>query len=148
MSPFIGGLAVVAGAIAIALFVGAVGGAIHGRLRGELSLGALLVLGAYALIVIALESWSSRKIVVFGMLPLMLTFLVSSLTTQLLATRARVRPMIAALAGFGSALFLGFLYLMLIRFDWLPLVDPNTAWVALAALSCLILLSIRKRLRA
>ena len=141
-------LAMVGGAILVAILIGAVGGAINGRLKGELSLGAILVVGTYFLMVTSLESWSSWKIVFFGMLPLILSFLVGSLTTQFLETRFGVRPVFATLAALGSALLVGFLYLMLITSGWWALADPSTAWIALAALSYLIILSIQKRMRA
>ena len=147
MSPFIGGLAIVAGAIAVAVVVGAAGGAIHGRLKGDLSVGAILTLAAYALVVIALESWSARKIIVLGMFPLMLTFLPGSLATRFLESRCGLRPMMAALAGLCVALLVGLAYLMLIRFNYRPLVDPGTAWIALAAISLLVLSSVWKRMR-
>jgi len=141
-------LAMVAGAILVAILIGAVGGAINGRLKGELSLGAILVVGTYFLVVTSLESWSSWKLIFFGMLPLILSFLVGSLTTQFLETHFGLRPVFATLAALGSALLVGFLYLMLITSGWWALADPSTAWIALAALSYLIILSIQKRMRA
>jgi len=148
MAPLLGGVAIVAGAIIVAVLVGAAGGAINGRLKGELSLGAILVVGTYFLVVISLESWSSWKVTLFGMLPLILSFLVGSLTTQFLETRFGLRPVFATLAALGSALLVGFLYLTLIRFGWWVLVDPSTAWIALAALSYLTILSIQRKVRA
>jgi hypothetical protein len=141
-------LALVAGVIFLAVLVGAGGGAINGRLKGEIALGAIVVGGAYFLAVVCLESRSSGKIAVFGLLPLILTFIVGSSTTQLLETRLGLRPTFAVPAAFGSALLVGFSYLMLIRLGWLALADPSTAWIALAVLSCLIVWSIWKRLRA
>lgn len=125
-------LALVGGAIVIAVLLGAAAGAINGRLKGELSLGAILAVGTYLLLVISLESWSSWRLIFFGAFPLILTFLVASLVTQFLETRFRLRPVFASLAGLGGALLAGFLYLTLISFGWWTLADPNTAWMALA----------------
>ena len=142
-----GVLAMIAGVMVVAVVVGAAGGVINGRLQGELSVGAVVVTAAYVLLLMALESRSSWRLAVFGLLPLMLSFLVGSVTTRLLQTRAGLRPVLAMLAALGGALLVGFLYLMLIRGGWLKLTDPGTAWVALAAFSLLIVLSIRKRIR-
>ena len=138
----------IAGVMVVAVLVGATGGAINGRIRGELSLGVILTAGTYFLAVIILESWSHWKLTLFGLLPLILSFLVGSLTTQFLETRLGLRPVLAALAGLGSALLAGFLYLLPPRFGWWNLVDPNTAWMALALLSYLIFLSIQRKMRA
>ena len=67
-------------------------------------------------------------------------------TTQLLETRLALRPVFATLAGLGSALFAGFLYLMGIKLGWWPLADRNNTWIALGVLTCLIILSIWKRM--
>jgi len=144
MSPLVGVLAIAAGVMTLAVLVGAVGGAIHGRLKGELSIGAILVMGTFYFVVKALESWSPWSLVLSGMLPLILTFLVGSVTTQLLETRLGLRPVFATLAGLGSALLAGFLYLMGIKLGWWPLADRNN--IALAVLTCLIILSIWKRM--
>lgn len=140
-----GMLGMVAGVIVLAVFVGAIAGAINGRLGGELSLGAILTVGAYILVVTSVESWSSGKLTVFGMLPLMLCFLAGSLTIQIVESRLGLRPVLAVPAALGTALLAGFSYLMLIRSGWLDLTEPGTAWIALALLSCLIVLSIVKR---
>ena len=137
-------LALIGGAMFLEVRVGAAGGAIYGRLRGDLFLGAILTTAAYVLLFIALESVSSWKITLFGMFPLMLSFLVGSLTGRFLETR--LRPLFAAPAALAGALLVGFSYLLMHRFGWLSL-DPNTAWIAIAALSCLMILSIRKRMR-
>lgn len=137
----------IAGVMAVAVVVGAAGGVINGRLRGEFSLGAVVVAAAYVLLLMVLESWSTWRFAVFGLLPLMLSFLTGSVTTRLLQTRAGLRPVLAMLAALGGALLVGFSYLMLVRFGWLELTDPGTAWVALTAFSALIVLSIWKRVR-
>lgn len=143
-----GMLAMVAGVVVVAVLVGTVGGVINGRLKGELSLGAIVAGGTYFLVVILLESWSFAKIALFGALPLLLTFVVGSITTLFLETRFRLRPVLASLAALGSALFVGTLYLALIKLGWLDLADLGPVRIAGAALSCLIAWSIRKRLRA
>jgi hypothetical protein len=139
-------LALIAGVMVVAVVVGATGGVINGRLRGELSLGAVVVAAAYVLLLMVLESRSTWRFAVFGLLPLMLSFLTGSVTTRLLQT-AGLRPVLAMLAALGGALLVGFSYLMLVRFGWLELTDPGTAWVALAAFAALSVLSIWKRMR-
>jgi len=143
-----GMLAKIAGIIFLAVLVGAAGGAINGRLKGELSLGVILVAGTYVVAVMSLESWSSWKLSVFGMFPLTLTFLVGSSTHHVLETRVGLRPVFATVTALGTALLAGLVYMMLIRLRWLALVNPSTAWIAVATLSCLIIVSIRTRMRA
>jgi hypothetical protein len=142
-----GVLALIGGAMVLAVLVGAAGGPIYGRLKGDLFLGAILGTGAYVLLFLLLESISAWKITLFGMFPLMLTFVSGSLAGRFMEARFGVRPLCAAPAALASALLVGFSYLFLHRFGWLTL-DPNTAWIALAALLCLMILSIRKRMRS
>lgn len=130
----------------VAVLVGAVGGAIYGRYKGDLFVGAILVAAAYVLLFLLLESVSAWKITLFGMFPLMLSFLVASLTGRFLETRFGLRPLLATPAAFVFALLVGLFYLLTHRFGWLSL-DPGTAWVALVMLSCLMLLSFWKRMR-
>ena len=141
-----GVLALIGGAMVFAVLVGAIAGAINGRLKGDLFLGAVLTAGAYVLLFIALESWAAWKITVFGMFPLMLSFVVGSLTGRFLEWRVGLRPLFAVPAAFAGALLVGLSYLLLHRFGWLTL-DPNTAWIAMAALACLMILSMWKRMR-
>ena len=140
-----GMLVTIAGVIVLAILVGAAGGAVNGRLKGDLSLGAIVVVGAYAVAVRVLAS--SWKLGVFGMLPLMLTFVVGSVTGTVLATRYGLRQVLAIPAALCSALLAGLLYMMLIKLRWLALTELGTAWVALATLCFLLLLSLQKRLR-
>jgi hypothetical protein len=139
-------MATVGAAVFVAILVGAIGGAINGRLKGDLCLGALSVVGTYLLVFAVLEGlW----VVPFsGMLPLILTFLFGSLVASYLETRVRLRPVSATFVALCTALFVGFLYLMLIRFGSWAFADPRTAWIALGALLCLIIVSIQKRVRA
>jgi hypothetical protein len=141
-------LVLIGGAMAVAVFVGAAGGAINGRLKGELPLGAIVVAGAYVLLVATLESWSDWKLALFGMLPLMLSFLAGSLSGRFLETRLGVRPRFAMVVSFGGALLVGFAYLMLVRLGWDALMEPGTAWIALAILSLLVVWSVQRRMFA
>lgn len=140
-----GVLALIAGVMVVAVLVGAAGGVINGRLKGELSLGATLAAGAYVLVVTSLESGSSWKIALFGMLPLILSFLVGSIATRFLETRFGLRPLLASLGALGCALLAGFVYLMPMSFGWWFLADPSTAWLAVAVLLCLVAWSIIRR---
>lgn len=140
-----GFLALVAGVIVVAVVVGAAGGAINGRLRGVAPVGALATAGVYVLVVIGSESVSAWKITVFGLLPLVLTFSAGSYATRLFEAHLGLRSAFAALAGLGSALLVGLLYVVLIRIEWIGLLDPRTAWIALAVFVCLIVDSIWKR---
>lgn len=142
-----GMLALIAGVMVVAVLVGAVGGAINGRLKGELSLGAIAVAGAYVLVV-ALESWSHWNLSLFGMLPLMLTFLAGSWAGRFLETRLGLRPLFAMAAAFGIALLVGFAYMTLVRLGWDALMNPSTSWIALAILALLVVWSIQRRIRA
>jgi hypothetical protein len=139
-------LSLIGGAMVLAVLVGAAGGAIYGRLRGDLFLGAILVAVAYVLLFLLVESVSAWKITLFGMFPLMLSFLVGSLTGRFLDTRLGLRPLLAGPAAFFGALLVGFSYLLMHRFGWLTL-NPATAWIALAMVLGLMILSIRKRMR-
>jgi hypothetical protein len=75
----------------------------------------------------------------------MLTFLVAALATNYLEQRLGLRPVFATLAALGAALFLGAMYAMPMRYGWWALADWRTVWIALAILSCLIIVSIRRR---
>jgi hypothetical protein len=141
-----GVLATIAAVIVVAVLVGAVGGAVTGRLKGDLVLGAAVTAVLHFVIVVAMESsWSRGKIAVFGLLPLMLTFVIGSVTTRFLLTR--VRPVLAGVFGVGIALLAGVLYLTLIKMEWMPLAAPNTAWVAAGIFAVLAALSVRRRVR-
>ena len=138
-----GMLAAVAGAIVLAALIGAVGGAISGRLKADLTLGVVCTTGVYVL-VSALDHL--LPLALLGMLPLILTFLVASLTTQYLEDHVGLRPVLATSAALGSAFIVGYLYALPMRFGWWGLADAQTAWIAGAALACLIFLSMRKRM--
>ena len=138
-------LALIGGAMVLAVLVGAAGGVINGRLKGDLFIGAILVAATYVVLFIALESPSAWKITLFGMFPLMLSFVASSLADRCLEMR-RMRALLAAPAAFAVALLVGLSYLLVHRLGWLTL-DPNSAWIALAIVSCLLVLSILKRAR-
>ena len=141
-----GVLATIATVIVVAILVGAVGGAVTGRLRGDLVLGAAVSAVVHFVIVAAIKSsWSSGKIAVFGLLPLMITFVIASVATRFFLTR--VRPVLAVLFGMGIALLAGGLYLTLIKLEWVPLAAPRTAWGAASIFAVLMALSLRRRLR-
>ena len=138
-------MATAGAAILVAILVGAIGGTINGRLKGDLLVGALSVLGTYLL---ALAVTGDLWLMPFGaMLPLILTFLLGSLVVRHLETHVHLRPLFSTLGALGTALFAGFLYLMLIRFGSWAWADPSTAWIALGVLLYLIILSIQKRVR-
>ena len=93
-----GVLATIATVIVVAILVGAVGGAVTGRLRSDLVLGAAVSAVVHFVIVAAIKSsWSSGKIAVFRLLPLMITFVIASVATRFFLTR--VRPVLAVLFG-------------------------------------------------
>jgi hypothetical protein len=138
-----GMLAAVAGAIVLAALIGAVGGAISGRLKADLTLGVVCTTGVYVL-VSALDHLLPLSLL--GMLPLILTFLVASLTTHYLEQRMALRPVLATSAALGSAFIVGYLYALPMRFGWWGLADVKTAWIGGTALVCLIIFSIRKRM--
>ncbi|HXS09218.1 MAG TPA: hypothetical protein VN852_04480 [Candidatus Krumholzibacteria bacterium] len=141
-----GVLATIATVIVVAILVGAVGGAVTGRLRSDLVLGAAVSAVVHFVIVAAIKSsWSSGKIAVFRLLPLMITFVIASVATRFFLTR--VRPVLAVLFGVGIALLAGGLYLTLIKLEWVPLAAPRTAWVAAGIFAVLMALSLRRRMR-
>jgi hypothetical protein len=136
-------LAAVGGAIVLAAFIGAVGGAISGRLKADPALGAISTMGVYFL-VSAVDHLSSLALL--GMLPLILTFAVASLTTHYLDQRMALRPVFATSAALGSAFIVGYVYALPMRFGWWGLADVTAAWIGGAALVCLIIFSIRRRM--
>ena len=76
-----------------------------------------------------------RAKLVWGLPPLLLSFLIASATARALEARTRLRPLWTTLAAFGCALSLGFLYLLLFRLDLgKPLVVALVADAALALL--------------
>lgn len=137
----VAGMAMLGAALATAVAIGIVGGVIAGSLRGNLGLWALLVAGAYVASSLLL---GLRKLWLVGLFPLTLVFLVASLTTRQLRTRTGIRPWLATLAGLLSGLGVGFLYRMVILSGSRTLVDPSTAWIAMGAILCLTVLSIRR----
>lgn len=138
-----GMLAAVAGTIVFAAFVGAIGGVIIGRLKADLTLGVVSTMGVY-LLVSMLDHLS--PLALLGMLPLILTFLVGSLTTQYLEDHVGLRPLLATSAALGSAFIVGYLYALPMKFGLWGLADVQTVWIAAAILSFIIIVSIRKRM--
>ena len=121
----------------LAVIIGAVGGAVLWRARHGLALGGLFVVGAFFVAFAAFIGFSWRGALVFGVIPLILTFLISFLAARQLRTRANFRPIWASLAALGTALILGLLYMLLFRIDpwvqaWVGAVlDVGLAWLAI-----------------
>lgn len=136
----------IAGAAVLAVFVGALGGAIVWRARLHIALGALLTACAYVLLLIVDHHgrlfWLTAELN-WGAPMLALTFLVGSLAGRWIGAHARWRSTLVALASFGVALVVGLSYMFLFRIDiQAPL---RWAWVIDAGL---VLLLLRSRKRA
>lgn len=130
--------------LALALLLGSLGGVITAALKGDLALGAIATEGLYLVASPPLVP----LVAPVGSLPLVVTFLVGSLTTRWLRTRFGLHLALAALAGLVAAIGAGMLYALPIRFDsWAP-VDEMTFWIALGIILGLVVLSIRRRRRA
>jgi hypothetical protein len=134
-----GARVMVAMAATVAVIVGAIGGAIVWRGGIRLTLGGLSGMLVYFLAATALLGFSFLTLAVIVGIPiLVLSFLISYLTARHLRSRTSLRLMWATPAAVGSALTVGFLYLLLFRLSlWAPV------WIALGADACLILLAIR-----
>jgi hypothetical protein len=141
-----GVLATIAGVIVVAILVGAMGGAVTGRLKGDLFVGAAVTAVVHYVVVVAMESsWSAGKIAVFGLLPLVVTFVIGAVSTRFFLTR--VRPALAGVLGLGMALLVGALYLTLIKLEWVPLATLDAAWIAAGVVAVLMASSVRRRVR-
>ena len=136
-----GARVMVATAATAAVIVGAIGGAIVWRGGNRLTLGGLSAVAVYFLAATDFLGFAFLTLaVIFGIPILVLSFLISYLTARHLKSRTSLRLMWATLAAVGSALTVGFLYLLLFRLSlWAPV------WIALGADACLILLAIRSR---
>ena len=143
-----GVLITVAGIVAVGLFVGALGGVITGRLRADVFFGAVVTALAHVIAVMLIEKDSSGKIALFGLLPLAVTFVIGLVTTTILDSRYPSRQILVSVIALASALFAGFLYMMLVRMEAIPMLTPDTAWVAAGVFVCLMLWSTYKRLSA
>jgi len=145
MAPFAYGVLVMLGTVLVlGVLVGAIGGAILGGLKVDLSRGAGLVIVAYlamcALSGVRLMEWA-------GMLPLVTVFLLGSMTARFFRARVGLHPVLAGFAAFGIALAAGVSYLMLVRISW-TFVPRNGYGVALAMLVVILITSIQRRMRA
>src|SRR5262245_18562256 len=101
------------------VIVGAIGGAVVWRLRVNLVLGAVLTAFAFVVTLVAEYpgSFFLRAKLVWGLPPMLLTFLIASLSARALEARTRLRPLWTTLAAFGCALSLGSMFLWLFRLD-------------------------------
>ena len=126
MAPIAAGFVVlIVTAALMGVVVGAIGGAVVWRFRGNLVLGAVVTWCALVLLLVADYHadfhWLRAKLF-WGTPPLTLTFLVASASARELEARTALRRAWIGLAAFGIALSLGFLYLRLFRLDlWMPL---------------------------
>lgn len=132
----------VASVVVTAVIVGAMSGAVFWRAKNGLVLGSLSALGVYFLAVaidLDLLPWGKLTLV-FGVPPLIMTFLMSYLTARHLKARSKLRPLWASLAALGGTLIVGFSYGFLFRIGF-----EAPIWTALGADAGLILLTIRNR---
>ena len=125
-------------AAVLAVIAGAAGGAALWKAKYGLALGGPSVAGIYFLAVVFFLEISWLGAVLFGVVPLVMTFLVSYLTARHLIMRAKLRPIGAALAALVTALIVGFLYLLLFRISlWV------SVWIAAGVNAYLMFLAIR-----
>lgn len=116
------------------ILVGTLGGAIAWRIRAGLLWVLPLVAGGYLAGAAVLASYSPAAAAVFGLPPLVLTFLITWLTADYLRANAGLRPVWASLAAICCALIAGAAWGFLFRIDvWVPVA------CAMAADVCLIL---------
>lgn len=131
-----------ASVVVTAVTIGALSGAVAWRIKNGLILGGLSALGVYFLAVamsLNLLSWF-KLVLLFGVPPLIMTFLISYLTALHLKAHGKLCPLWASLAALGGALILGILYGFLFRVGFeVPI------WTALGVDACLILLAVRRR---
>ncbi|MGH7725701.1 MAG: hypothetical protein ACREOU_09750 [Candidatus Eiseniibacteriota bacterium] len=142
-APFVYGFMVlVATAMTVAVVLGAIAGTITGMRRIDLSVGALTALGLYLLSAVLL---GFRLGAASGILPLILTFLAGSLVGRSLERLQHLHWIWRTLTALGSALVVGFLYLLPIRLGAWWLAYPRLSWIGVAVLGYLIFLSLRRR---
>jgi hypothetical protein len=89
-----------------------------------------------------------RLLVRVGMLPLVMVFLLASMTARFFRARLGLHPVLAGLAASGIALAAGLSYLMLVKLGSWTFAHPNGYWIALAILALILIASIQKRMRA
>jgi len=134
MEPFANGVMVlIAGAVVTGVLVGAIGGAIVWRLRGNLLLGGFLTLCALVLVLVIDEldnfAWLSSKLT-WALPSMIFTFLLASIVARSMAEHLGLRPLWIAVAAFLTSLALGLVFLRIFRFS---LLAPVLASLALAA---------------
>ncbi|MGH9867023.1 MAG: hypothetical protein ACREAA_02515 [Candidatus Polarisedimenticolia bacterium] len=134
----VGFLVLIATAAFMGVVVGAIGGAAAWRLRSNLVVGFVLTVCAFFLVLVADQPgdfiWLRAKLT-WGVPPMSMTFLVSSVFARWLETRTTLRPNWIALAALGVSLSTGFLCLLLFR------ISPGAPLLAaLGADLCLVLL--------
>jgi hypothetical protein len=119
----IAGYLLVATAVVDAVIVGAFAGAIGRAVSGSLLWVGLLVAGGYLAGTVLLASYSLAAAAVFGLPPLVLTFLISWLTACCLEARARLRRIWTTLVAICCALTAGLMCGLLFRLGmWAPVI--------------------------
>lgn len=136
------GYLLLANAALSGVIAGSIGGAIAWAVRRNAFWAGALVAAAYLVFVFLFESYSLKAAVVFGLPPLVMTFIVAWLIAWWLHARAGWRSISSALVGGGCAIAGGFLWGFLFRLDiWAPVI------FALAADALLIVGLLLLRLR-
>lgn len=133
MEPFaIAGYLLIATAALDGVIVGTFAGAIAWAVRRSPIWVGLLVAGGYLAATVFLASYSLAAAAVFGIPPLVLTFLTSWLAAYYLESRAGLRPIWATLVAFCCALITGLVWGLLFRLSvWAPVTFAAAADVFL-----------------
>lgn len=128
----VGVIAMIGAAITFAVIIGGVGGIVVGRVKGNLILGTVIVGVVYVLSAYYLDLW---LVVKAGFLPLIVTFLFSSVTVKYLEESKQVRPVLSVTTGLGITIVLYALCLLLARDGLFPF--NYSVWVAAGIFICL-----------
>lgn len=132
-------MAMIGGATVLAIILGAASGSTTWQTKRGLTLGLPTVVGVYLLAGVALINFSWLGVALFGIAPLVLTFLFSCLTARYLNVRANLRPIWSALIALIVTSIVGGIYILLLRFNlWVAL------WMGAGLDVLLILFTIRK----
>ena len=129
-----GVIAMIGTAIMLAVITGGVGGVINGRLRGNLLLGIVLVGLVYVCASFLIGFW---PVAIVGSLPLVLTFILSSITVKYLEENKELHPVLSIITGLGIPLVIGASCIWLVRTRLFPF--ESSPWIAAGIFSCLVL---------
>jgi uncharacterized PurR-regulated membrane protein YhhQ (DUF165 family) len=110
-----GVLAMIAGVVVVAVFIGAISGPILWKLNFRLIPSAVSVVVLYLLLIVLLDRPAMGFAAYFGVLPALLTFFIGNLTARFLARRKRLRSVWIGLIALGTASIFGVLYLWMFR---------------------------------